>query len=400
MKMQTNSSINSDDSYVDDVFSEFTDDEFLNSTTLNHTNYDDDFENHTNYNDDFESLFEQNDVMNHHYPFNDDVSLNSYNNTVFSAGTKITTIFACFMCFFVLFTAYRISKYRQGQTQAILQNQNNQQWIQYPARSYQARSTTRHVANSRITPGYVATAYNTTNRNNNNTNTNDNNHIIINKESRSPICVVNTILYDMIPSDRVTLYKKVFEINGNKFTLTHNEFNVDHERDRRCKMNEDNCYDPEEELVETENTAIDSVTDTEDLKGNDMVTIPLGDCRKKQLSCTPNENNNRLLLPNPKQHTRPSFLRRNSSWKMIPGKRSCVICLEAFCRGTTVVWSESKACKHVFCEGCIVDYLSKINRKKENISSSNDTAVMNPCPVCRREFIYPQSFLLLVFIDL
>lgn len=61
---------------------------------------------------------------------------------------------------------------------------------------------------------------------------------------------------------------------------------------------------------------------------------------------------------------------------------NCVICFEDIKAGETVVWSETRACNHVYHKDCMVAYLA---HKKQSVKEIE--LDMNPCPTCRRKFV-------------
>lgn len=61
---------------------------------------------------------------------------------------------------------------------------------------------------------------------------------------------------------------------------------------------------------------------------------------------------------------------------------NCVICFEDIEAGETVVWSENKACQHVYHKECMVAYLAHKKRTTKEIERDE-----NPCPTCRRKFV-------------
>lgn len=61
---------------------------------------------------------------------------------------------------------------------------------------------------------------------------------------------------------------------------------------------------------------------------------------------------------------------------------NCVICFEDIKAGETVVWSENRACDHVYHKDCMVAYLA---HKKQSVKEIE--LDMNPCPTCRRKFV-------------
>jgi hypothetical protein len=54
----------------------------------------------------------------------------------------------------------------------------------------------------------------------------------------------------------------------------------------------------------------------------------------------------------------------------------CIICLETYKTGDTVVWASNQECQHAFHRKCIVKYLIKIQKK----------VAATPCPCCRQRF--------------
>jgi hypothetical protein len=54
----------------------------------------------------------------------------------------------------------------------------------------------------------------------------------------------------------------------------------------------------------------------------------------------------------------------------------CIICLESYKPGDTVVWASNEECQHAFHRKCVVKYLVKIQKK----------VGATPCPCCRQRF--------------
>mmetsp|Transcript_2791 Transcript_2791/g.5041 ORF Transcript_2791/g.5041 Transcript_2791/m.5041 type:complete len:211 (-) Transcript_2791:309-941(-) len=69
----------------------------------------------------------------------------------------------------------------------------------------------------------------------------------------------------------------------------------------------------------------------------------------------------KLILPRPYCSTVPNC---------------CVICLEEYKPGSSVVWSTNADCEHAFHRDCIVKYFDKIQRK----------VAETPCPCCRAKY--------------
>ena len=57
----------------------------------------------------------------------------------------------------------------------------------------------------------------------------------------------------------------------------------------------------------------------------------------------------------------------------------CIICLEHYRPGDTIVWSHHVDCPHAFHRKCVTKYLVKMMQRRRNNAST-------PCPVCRRPF--------------
>jgi hypothetical protein len=69
----------------------------------------------------------------------------------------------------------------------------------------------------------------------------------------------------------------------------------------------------------------------------------------------------------------------------IPG--TCIICLEEFCVGETVVWSDDPTtCKHIYHEDCIVRFLATHSHRTNHGSAAVAGNQENPCPTCRQKF--------------
>lgn len=72
--------------------------------------------------------------------------------------------------------------------------------------------------------------------------------------------------------------------------------------------------------------------------------------------------------------------KKEASTNLVHG--NCVICFEDIEAGETVVWSEDKACLHVYHKECMVAYLAHKKRSVKEIEMDE-----NPCPTCRRKFV-------------
>jgi len=60
----------------------------------------------------------------------------------------------------------------------------------------------------------------------------------------------------------------------------------------------------------------------------------------------------------------------------------CVVCLEEYLVGETVVWSETPSCRHVYHKDCMVSFLAhKASRGKQQDLGAT------PCPTCRQPFV-------------
>lgn len=58
----------------------------------------------------------------------------------------------------------------------------------------------------------------------------------------------------------------------------------------------------------------------------------------------------------------------------------CVICVDSYSEGETIVWSNNKDCIHCFHQDCALDYLVYLHDLQGT-----------PCPVCRQPFIIPDN---------
>jgi hypothetical protein len=61
---------------------------------------------------------------------------------------------------------------------------------------------------------------------------------------------------------------------------------------------------------------------------------------------------------------------------------TCMICLEAFQAGDTLLWSQNQDCSHAFHQECLIEYFSRF-------AGTGDPAA--PCPCCRRDFYAKQD---------
>ena len=81
----------------------------------------------------------------------------------------------------------------------------------------------------------------------------------------------------------------------------------------------------------------------------------------------------------------------------------CVICLEPYHSGETVVWSKNQDCIHAFHQECLIEYFQAANKDNWRLGSlfdndgstddnSNSTDFADTiCPCCRQEFFLPSN---------
>ena len=72
--------------------------------------------------------------------------------------------------------------------------------------------------------------------------------------------------------------------------------------------------------------------------------------------------------------TSPIATPRTDTKRVVPA--FCAVCLSSYSVGTEIVWSSNNACRHVFHQDCMEQYLMKLRQGEEPI-----------CPCCRREFL-------------
>ena len=62
---------------------------------------------------------------------------------------------------------------------------------------------------------------------------------------------------------------------------------------------------------------------------------------------------------------------------------TCIICFEDFVKNDRIVWSNNSNCNHVYHKECMVHYLAS-NAQRNSASSGTLNVTDNPCPTCRR----------------
>jgi len=72
--------------------------------------------------------------------------------------------------------------------------------------------------------------------------------------------------------------------------------------------------------------------------------------------------------------TSPVATPRTNTKRSVPA--FCAVCLSSYSVDTEIVWSSNNACRHVFHQDCMEQYLMKLRQGEGPI-----------CPCCRREFL-------------
>jgi len=180
--------------------------------------------------------------------------------------------------------------------------------------------------------------------------------------------------------DRIELYKKAFESNGNQLTLQ--DKHIVTKTMKKAGHTTSNTGDTEEG-VEQNNNRNESFIDIElgdDDNGNDNDND--NDDSSIYLSFESDRNN-----CNSNHHstitTSTKSLRLEHKQEqenhMIHG--TCVICFEDFLKDDVIVWSNDSSCHHIYHKECMVSYLAQNAQRK--ITSPLDITD-NACPTCRR----------------
>jgi len=183
--------------------------------------------------------------------------------------------------------------------------------------------------------------------------------------------------------DRIELYNKAFDSNGNQLTLKETHFVEEKKKkEKRNKKNEgeEDKKTSDIELGDGDNNYPPNYFSVK----SDSILKVVGDtmCSRKGLvSRNPSYGSTASLCIDVKDDTKTELdaLVYEKKKKTVSG--TCVICLVEYMEDDVIVLSEDLSCQHVYHKECMVNYLASSAQEK----IKRPLAVIdNPCPVCRR----------------
>ena len=245
----------------------------------------------------------------------------------------------------------------------------------------------------------------------------------VNHQTAMDALTNNTIaMVKMDLKDRIGLYQKTFDNNQHQRILTAENFRNDGKNDGVDDDFDQSCYDEEEQqpyiyldVTNSCDTAVcggvdSSSNDHNDSSGNNdndnsSVSIPFANDSNDSISKDD-------TISNEQEHQIKEQQQQQPSKKAVPG--TCIICLEDFSIGDTVVWSDDNhsarttlspqthhpaasvtsnntgGCPHVFHKDCLCQFLASHSQRtkqpQQNNNNNEHCYSQNPCPVCRQKF--------------
>jgi len=209
--------------------------------------------------------------------------------------------------------------------------------------------------------------------------------------------------------DRVELYGKAFEKNGNQLTLEAKHI-------VKREQNSDTCDDGDNDVNDVSFVDVElgqgNATKSENTIDDDDGSIYLSvesARNSKQKEATPDsddlENRDNSITDTTISSEQPingsaksttvstTSLRLDDQIngkphgekQMISG--TCVICFEQFEKDDVIVWSEDAQCNHIYHKECMVNFLAS-NADRTKTSPNKLDLTNNPCPTCRSTFVH------------
>ena len=177
---------------------------------------------------------------------------------------------------------------------------------------------------------------------------------------------------------RMELYNKTFDKNKHQTVIQASSIIVNKSNSNSTSDTEDDSSDedPSIYLALEEARAIRRSTI---LARSSMLGIDLASSTELNTSTKPKRRRSSLVHPRASMDIE-NGQEQSASTNLVRG--NCVICFEDIEAGETVVWSEDKACLHVYHKECMVAYLAHKKRSIKEIELDE-----NPCPTCRRKFV-------------
>ena len=184
-------------------------------------------------------------------------------------------------------------------------------------------------------------------------------------------------------ADRVEVYQKTFEANGNQLLLTKEHLVTTiippgREEGEEKKHNDASTTAIDIELGD-DNTGNNSDTANNDVKEDTADVDYQPDHCSGSTAIT-----NSLCL----DHTTTAADKKliiDGTCKQLMVNGTCIICFEEFKKDDIIVWSEDSNCNHIYHKECMVSYLASNSLRNDQASGSSILNVTNPCPTCRRQ---------------
>jgi len=217
-------------------------------------------------------------------------------------------------------------------------------------------------------------------------------------EEEGPPSLASKIL-KMNTDERIELYSKAFDDNKNQTVLTPSAIVVNNKTDGNstgtCDTDDEESCESYQEEDPSIYLALDQARAS--LRSSMKLDVPVGtgcDCHAVEEGTNDNVSSNQTCARRKSSIIHPRCCSIDAETGILNAESSCsidkrnlvhgncVICFENMEAGETVVWSENKACQHVFHKHCMVSYLAHKKQKLKEIKRDE-----NPCPVCRRKFV-------------
>jgi len=172
--------------------------------------------------------------------------------------------------------------------------------------------------------------------------------------------------------DRIELYQKTFDSNGNQLTLQNKHIVTKTMKEETTSSNNGEAAEGVEQHNNRNELFVDIELGDDNGNGND------NDDSSIYLSFESDRNNCQSNITTSTKSLCLEHDKKNSK-NMISG--TCVICFEDFLKDEVIVWSKDSSCNHIYHKECMVNYLAQNAQRK--IASPLDITD-NPCPTCRR----------------
>lgn len=203
----------------------------------------------------------------------------------------------------------------------------------------------------------------------------------------------------MNTKERMELYSKAFDDNKNQTVLTPSSIVVNNKNDGNstgtCDTDDEESCESDQEEDPSIYLALDQARSS--LRSSMKLEVPVGTecaCHAVEEGTNDNASSNQTCGRRKSSLVHPRCCNIDAETGLSNAESSCsidkrnlvhgncVICFEDMKAGETVVWSENKACQHVYHKHCMVSYLAHKKQKLSEIKRDE-----NPCPVCRRKFL-------------